>query len=534
MTNHQEMRDDGVHDGAPRSVLDALLVYAEPLAAGAHVVVFGASNSPAVDRMLEFGARSVLVFDPDPARAAHGAERSSPGVSVRAFRGELDVRAGTFDLAIVPDLSDVEELSRVMPQLRRALTEGGALVGMGRATLEDVDASTEEPFEGELGPARVSYGDLYEGVAAEFDTVSLAGVLPFRGIVFAELGSSSEESPAVSVDTRLAPSESPSVFVVVASKSAEESTLTPTSLDPYAIVQLPGHASTSARAESGALEAALATAKLGHELIATQLEQARERILAAEARVADLAQRAEHASFERDAALARAMDLDGQLAAAKRAASMLEQRLAESDQLAEKLTAERARSANLEALAARAEQAEAALTLHVGDLAHVVDAHAVESAAYEEQLRERARVIAGLERELLRREGLVRELVTALEEMRDKGLDASRFEAPPVPSAPHKEAAAPEATDVAHLKAKLDALALEIARREGELMARAWRIAELERQVAQEAAKAPVDQASENTLRSALVKAEDELQALRQALAQEHAARVAAESAARA
>jgi hypothetical protein len=531
MTNDQEMRDDGVHDGAPRSVLDALLVYAEPLASGAHVVVFGASNSPVVERMLEFGARSVLVFDPDLARAAHGAERSTPGVSVRAFRGELDVRAGTFDLAVVPDLSDVEDLSRVVPQLRRALTEGGALVGMGRATLEDADTSAEEPFEEDLGPARVSYGDLYEGVAAEFDTVSLAGVLPFRGIVFAELGASSEESPAVSVDTRLAQAESPSVFVVVASKSGEGATLSPPSLDPYAIVQVPGQSATSARADVGALEAALATAKLGHELVATQLEQARERILAAEARVADLAQRAEHASFERDAALTRAMDLDAQLAAAKRAASTIEQRLAESDQLVEKLAEERARSANLEALAARAEQAEAALTLHIADLAHVADAHAVESAAYEEQLRERARVIAGLERELLRREGLVRELVTSLEEMRDKGLDASRFEALPVPSSPQTGAAVRESADVAHLKAKLDALALEIARREGELMARAWRIAELERQVAQKAAPASVEQAGDAALRTALAKAEDELQALRQALAQEHAARLEAESA---
>jgi hypothetical protein len=74
---------------------------------------------------------------------------------------------------------------------------------------------------------------------------------------------------------------------------------------------------------------------------------------------------------------------------------------------------------------------------------------------------------------------------------------------------------------VGALERKLDELAKEVARREGELTARGWRITELE-----------------NRLRSARpglagedpTKLRDELDALRQALAQEHAARVAAES----
>jgi len=78
-------------------------------------------------------------------------------------------------------------------------------------------------------------------------------------------------------------------------------------------------------------------------------------------------------------------------------------------------------------------------------------------------------------------------------------------------------------------RAAIDALALEVARREGELTARGWRIVELENEVARARAKAHVEAGAESRGDDA-GKLREELDALRQALTQEHAARLAAES----
>jgi hypothetical protein len=99
------------------------------------------------------------------------------------------------------------------------------------------------------------------------------------------------------------------------------------------------------------------------------------------------------------------------------------------------------------------------------------------------------------------------------------------FEASPV-----VPGVAPE--EVARLRRKLDELALEVARREGELVAQAWRITELENEKARLAASKHVGATTAGPVASSseLARLRDELDALRQALTQEHAARIAAES----
>jgi hypothetical protein len=82
------------------------------------------------------------------------------------------------------------------------------------------------------------------------------------------------------------------------------------------------------------------------------------------------------------------------------------------------------------------------------------------------------------------------------------------------------------AQENAQLREKLDALALDLARREGEAQAAAWTISELERRAVQ----APPSAAPETDLEHKLAAALDELDALRQAVAQEHQQRLKAES----
>jgi hypothetical protein len=537
-TDESSSPDEG---GAAASLLDALLVYAEPLASGAHVIVIGDSESPVADRLLDLGARSVYVFDPDEGRATVASRSTPRGVSVRPLVNELDVRDGAFDLAVVPDLSIVEPAAPLVARLRRAVGSIGAVVAMARTASSEEESQDTLPFEADLGSSALGYNELYELFSAEFEDITLAGVVPFRGVVFAELGSE-DESPAVSVDTRFAPSDPPSVFVVVAGGDRQDERTRRPALDPYAIVQIPAEPSTGLDAEATiALESAFAAAQLRADLVTSQLEEMREQVIVADVRAVEAAARLDRAAAERDAALTRAMELEAILSASQQTMAMVERRLLEAEQgmlerddriagLSAELdtvhsasvTAPHPSPVEIEILVDRAERAEAALTEAAADLAHLAEAHVDETASYEEQLIGRARVIASLEKEVARREQLVKELVASLDESRE-GTDSVVFEAaPPLPPIVRPD------PEVARLRTKLDELASDVARREGELVARGWRITELENELAR--VLAPAERKASPDSERSRDQRDDELDALRQALAQEHAARVAVES----
>jgi hypothetical protein len=334
----------------------------------------------------------------------------------------------------------------------------------------------------------------------------------------------------VSVDTRLADAPAPEVFVVVASRE-------PIPLEPYAIVQV---GSESAPRQDLEAEAAFAAMHLKAELLAAQLDEQRARLAAAEARANDEGPRIVRLLAERDEAITRASELEGVAAASQRAIAKLEGHL----ELAEKGILERddriaVLHADLEArnseridpeevarLLARAERAEAALALHLADLAQVSEARALETATLEAQLRERAQVVAALEKEIGRREQLVRELVASIEEAGDRGGNGHVFaEAAPLSIPPGASSPDPQLNEVrdenAKLRKKLDELAMEVARREGELRAQAWRLTELENAGVR---APPAGNGSRVTeLERDLEQSREELSALRQALRQEHA-----------
>ena len=542
----------------PARIVAALSVYVEPLIADARIAVVGDGELGLHARLLELGARTVHLYDPDPERVARTADEVPRGVSVRMLRDEFDVRDGAFDLVVIPDLGILPDPSGAIVRLRRVVDARGSVVAMGRARTAEGD---EESFP-ELAPAVVEYAELYDLFALQFESVTMTGVLPFSGVVFAELGAG--DDLAVSVDTRLVDPGPPGVFVVVAGRE-------PAALDPYAIVQVTREAEVvrvfdvvdtiavqavslvSPVDEARELEtaAAFAAVQLEAERLATQLEEHRDRLAAVDSRRIEQQSQIQQIVLERDVAMTRASDLEGILGVAQQAVATLERRLVAADrgmlerddQIAalnaeldarsndddEELTTEAVDPALVCELVARSERAEASLALHVSDLAHVSEAHAAETASLEAQLRDRARVIAGTEKELGRREQLVRELVASLEEARENVGGAAPFQASPaIPGV------APE--EVARLRRKLDDLALEVARREGELVARQWRITELENEKARLLARPPAPPALPPQAGPAasppgdVARMRDELDALRQALTQEHAARVACES----
>jgi hypothetical protein len=454
----------------------ALAVYAEPLAAGRRVVVFGDAASGLAERIEELGATAVVVATPDDELE------------------ELDaLRGARFDVAIVSDLAAFDDPADLLARVRRLVGESGAAI---------VAAPNRDAAEVE-GEGALDYYALFDLVAKEFADVRMVAQLPFHGLALAEVGDE-DDSPAVSVDTQLADEDrTPEAFVAVASQRG-------TRLDPYFIVELP-------------VVPVAAPLRDDTELLAARahLDDARAQVQTLAAQLDALEGRA-----------ARATELERELASRGRTLAELSSEVEEMRSAAE---AGRIAAAQVESLALRAERAERALAMVEPELARVADGHAAELQQFEEALRERAAEIRELEAEVVRRERMVRELVGALEENGSFGRnhaqahvhgdDPRRVDAPAAPAPATDDAAfGAVAAENARLQQKLDSLARDLARREGDAQAGAWTIAELERKLAPGAAQPRP--ATGSTSAGGL----DELDALRKALTQEHDARVRAES----
>ena len=499
----------------------ALAAYVEPLAVGRRVAVFGDSSLALGARIAALGARSVHLLDPDAERVRREAERAPRGVvvsplSLRLFGDDgRDGPTSAFDLVVIPDLELFDDAEALLARARHLVGEEGAVL-VAAPNRDGVD-----------GPATFDYYELFDLVASQFDDVAMIAQLPFYGVALAELREEDDEAPAVTVDMQLAGSDrTPEAFVALASQRGVR-------LDPYAIVELappsPPVAETDEAQAAKTMSAAFAVAS------------------AAEKEITDLRGRL----VEMDLGMRAAQALEGALRDRSARIAELESALGErSDQVVElaeeadrmraAMESERLLGARVEELALRAERAERALAVSEPDVARMAEVHALEMARYEEALRDRAQAMRSLEAELLRRERMVRELVDALGETAQSDTTA--------PTAPHPAAEgsspAPDALFEANarLHHKLDTLALDLARREGEAQASTWTIAELERRLAQavesrdERAREPDgdegarEPSSDPEVQRRLASALDELDVLRRALAQEHEARMRAES----
>jgi len=523
--------------------LHALCVYAESLAAGRRVVVIGDASLGLQERLVDLGARTVHVYDPSPERALGAASVSGGGraVSIRTLPdGDFDVRDGAFDLALVPDLGIVDEPAPLLARLRRVVGGSGAVILAARN--REVAGVGQPSFD---------YYELYDLVSLQFASVRMVAQLPFVGVTLAELGED-EVSGGVAVDTQLAgPSGPPEVFIAVAAQADVAPDLA-----RYTIVQLPPATEppppppSSSREDERSEPSALIEAVLRANVLASQVEQLRAERTDVSSTLEELRRALEALAVERDRAERLSRDLDQERRARERLAAELSAagstdaeadariaaledgiRLAEQTILALRdrlgATEEALREASSEnnglrvhvaklekaASAPRAPQPsvdrgalaklEAELVMH----ARAQAAHEEELFMMEQKLRDRGEAITELEHEVRRREGIVRELLVALEGTAPTG---------PAPGEP-----APSEAENAELRRKLDLLATTAAKQKSELEASRWRIAELERREgAGPAAQPPVKRSAGDA----------ELDALRQALAQEHEARVRAEN----
>jgi len=422
----------------------ALTVLAEALVAERRVIVVGDSSLGLHELAADLGARMVHVYDP---------ALETPAKGSRIFplpEGDFDVRDGAFDLAIVPDLTEIPDAAGLLARLRRVVGEDGAVM---------CAAGNKDSEQGN----GLDYYELFDLVSLQFENVRMIAAMPFVGVTLAELGQDEVES-AVRVDTQLAGDRPPpSAFVALASQSD-------VALDAYAVIELDAPPKTEASAPDAArvteIEAALAQTRLRASYLEAQVDElaqaksARSRAEEESRRALEALEdeRGRAARLEREIdALRQAStqappppaqdiaDLAEQLAQAQIRASALE----EGVELAEKtILAQRDRIAELENALSNAEEQAAPLPVeHVGVEEEI--------AALEAKLEERGRRVAELEAEIARREKLVKELVARL----DTGSLA-------IDDDLHK---------------KLDELALLAARQQSELEARAWKIEELAR-----------------------------------------------------
>jgi hypothetical protein len=525
---------------------ELLAAYVEPLASGRRVVVIGDDAAGLGDRLAELGARAVHAYEIGPAPEP----KAAPGVVVKRLgrEGDLDVRDGAFDLAVLPDAGAIVDLEAVLARVRRWIGAAGVVV-VGAAA------------DGSPG-----YYELYDGLALSFSEIAMVGQVPFHGAALAVLGDEGE--PEVTVDTQLAGDASaPTHFLAIASQS-------PLSLRPYVILQLPLASDDDERDEQDERERAEREGAADREAAAAiqrELERDRERAEHAEAQLrSGVLQSQLDAQRERLVASGEVVrQLEQELARRDEQARILVQSARAAEALADGLRARledaarvvvardqelefaRARAAELESAvdqaralddtADRARHASIAAESLEAELLEFAESHAAEVAALAASLRERGRALHALERELDRRGRMIHELLIAIDHAPPG--DAPR----PRADADLSDAAEIERLggEAAHLRAKLEALAADAARREGELQAMRWRIEELELQSSAsarvEAPPVPVPAARAEARGSpespdaaasgeALERLREELEVLRQALRQEHDARLRAES----
>ncbi|HKQ69213.1 MAG TPA: hypothetical protein VJT73_07735 [Polyangiaceae bacterium] len=516
-----------------------LCAYAEELASGARVAVFGDATVGLAEELLDRGARLVHVYDTDAARIAEATARGhdrSVFYSRLPASGDLGVRDGAFDLVIVVDLARAEDASALLAMARRVLSTAGA------ALLASPNSEKRRPlWESEQSPSALGYYELYEAVAAHFASVRMIGQTPFVGYAVTEF---SAQDPEPTIDTSLAEGgKEPDFFVVLASERSVQ-------LEAFALIEVPlGSAESDEHLERIASEADFSLAEAGDpgtgtvlvNILEAEREAALDSLRQQEQLVKDERVRGDHALRElaaareelallrercatlqrsledeegrrsaieteiekvrHDPALAqlreRVRHLDAALERSDKEKSIAlesvenrgvalrraEEKAALAKQTAEQQQASLLKSAEEKqaALLKSVEEKQAALLRSVEEkhaallrsveakqaaaINSAIEEQAADLERLEAQLRERGQEVAGLRAEVDRRALLVKELL------------ATRI----VPDGEVAQVSNGHDGAIADLSAQLDRLAGDAARREADLVAARWKIAQLER-----------------------------------------------------
>lgn len=396
----------------------ALAAYTEPLASNRRVLVFGNALGSLPLQLMERGARSVHVCDPDAVRAAEaGARNRSSQITYSSLSdSDLSLRDGAFELALIDDLGAYNPL----PLLRTAKR---ALGSRGVAAVACPNPEAAQPLlraRSATGTSATSldYYALYDAVAAEFEYVRMLGQTPFVGYAIADFSASGEPEPAL--DTSFVPggAEEPDFFIALASNQEVR-------LDEFAVIQLPTRrllgSIQSATESAPAAVSEDVTPTRAHEAELARLNQW---IKELESRASTADERADHSETELEAERAQLEAERAQLEAERRASaaqkSQYETQLAAAQG---ELAALRAQFEKLRTEASSKASEQSRVTSELSErnrqlaeqAAKVEQNSAAELADFERQLSERGGEVRRLEQELRTAERTGRELVRELE-----------------------------------------------------------------------------------------------------------------------
>lgn len=253
-----------------------LAVYAEPLITGRRVAVLAPEDPSLLDAILALGARLLYVYDPRPSIDApkRGIDSRITIAPLRA--GDLGVREGAFDLALVPDLGLLGDAEAALGYVRRLV--GATGVAMVASRNRESPAPWTRAPEG--GPAP-SYTEFYDLCALQFADVRMAGVAPFAAYAIAEFAP--EREPSIAFDASLVSKpEAPEWYLAIAAQTPAAA------LEAYEIIQIPrDDVAVEPVTDPGELDA------VRHQIVA--VDQKRQE---AEARAGEEALRAERTANE--------------------------------------------------------------------------------------------------------------------------------------------------------------------------------------------------------------------------------------------
>jgi hypothetical protein len=392
----------------------ALAVYAESLAGGGTYALFGDSSLGLAEQLVELGASSVQVWDPDARRAGAEAEGSSDAITVRRYEAS-GPRTRSVNLAIIAELGLFDNPSEVLAR-GRDLVGGDGVLLVGAAN-RDVANDGARAFE---------YYELFDLVAAHFTVVTMVAELPFHGVALVALGEDGESS-GVSVDTQLAGNARVADrFLVVASQRD-------VAPQPYTVVELPSESEKEDDAElSAALRAKAVRAEeveallVDRERQVAELSSQVERLQATAQAASVAAAELQEVSRRAEITEARAMAFERELAQLGEANAVeirrFEDILRERSQAARSLETELARrdtmvrelvdtlDEGLEALGPLAPEspvshAEGELFEENGRLRELLDSLALDVARREAEARGTAWTVSELEQRLKRATG---------------------------------------------------------------------------------------------------------------------------------
>jgi len=406
----------------------ALCAYAEPLASNRRVLVFGNALGSLPAQLMERGARSVHVCDPDAVRVSEAAARNrSTQISFSTLAdSDLSLRDGAFELALIDNLGAYDPQSMLRTAKRALGSRGVAVVACPNpeAAFPLLRGSTSNATATSL-----DYYALYDAVAAEFEHVRMLGQTPFVGYAIADFSASGEPEPAL--DTSFVPggAEEPDFFIALASNQEVR-------LDEFAVIQLPTRrvlSSVNAPAPSAA-------AVSNEDVKAREAELLRlnQWIKELESRASTADERADHSEAELDAERAK---FDAERAKFDAERAKFDAERAKFDAEHAKFDAERRAStelktqqekqlsaarAELDALRAQGTQLRAHINNQANELGDrtrqlseqaekLEQSHAAELAEFERQLAERGSEVRRLEEHLRTAERTGRELVRELE-----------------------------------------------------------------------------------------------------------------------